>query len=412
MPVELTDRYLRSLKPPASGRLEVSDSKRPGLRFRLSDSGRAVWMYEKRIKGGPKRKHTLGAWPEPISLAEARAMALELEAEAAKGIDRIADAEAKRFSEEAAKAKTLKVRAAIDVYHDLHLRNLRTGGERKRQLEAALSECLDLPMTELKRSSMQKAVDAKARDGRLVYANRIRAALKAFTGWCWERGYLAEDIGASLPKAIRETARERVLSLPEVRQIWSKTYEMGELWGPFFRLLLLTVQRRGEILKLRRSEVDLEKARIVKPGSVTKNGKAHTTHLSAAALSEIRALCERAGSDIAASELLFTTTGKTPVSGVSKAKARLDTLLGEDFEPWRIHDIRTAFATAMADAGISEAVADRVLNHSASGSAPSAVARVYNQSELLPQRAMALDRWATLLTGEKASVVALKVKND
>jgi hypothetical protein len=79
---DLTDRYLKSLKPPASGRLEVSDTKRVGLRFRLSASGRATWMFEKRVKGGPKRKHTLGVWPEPTSLSQARAIALEIEAEA------------------------------------------------------------------------------------------------------------------------------------------------------------------------------------------------------------------------------------------------------------------------------------------------------------------------------------------
>jgi hypothetical protein len=63
MRADLNDRYLRSLKPPNAGRIEVSDTKRKGLRFRLSSKGKAVWMYEKRVKGGPKRKHTLGTWP-------------------------------------------------------------------------------------------------------------------------------------------------------------------------------------------------------------------------------------------------------------------------------------------------------------------------------------------------------------
>jgi len=177
---------------------------------------------------------------------------------------------------------------------------------------------------------------------------------------------------------------------------------MGDLWGPMFRLLLLTAQRRGEILNLRRSEIEIERARIVKPGSLTKNGKAHITHLSDPALNEIKAQCDCLPDD-QPTDLLFTTTGRTPVSGVSKAKARLDGFLCEGFEPWRLHDIRTAFATAMADAGIPETVADRVLNHSASGSAPSAVARVYNQAELLPQRADALNRWAQMVTASKDS---------
>ncbi|NRB20919.1 MAG: tyrosine-type recombinase/integrase [Rhodobacteraceae bacterium] len=167
--------------------------------------------------------------------------------------------------------------------------------------------------------------------------------------------------------------------------------------------MLLTAQRREEVFSLRRSEIEIEHTRIVKPGSLTKNGKAHITHLSDAALREIKALCDRLPDD-QPTDLLFTTTGRTPVSGVSKAKARLDGFLGEGFGPWRLHDIRTAFATAMVEAGIPETVADRILNHSASGSAPSAVARVYNQAELLPQRADALNRWADMVTGERGFV--------
>ena len=84
---ELTDRYLRSLNPPDEGRIEVSDTKRKGLRFRLyapvnaNADPRAVWMYEKRVRSGMKRKHTLGNWPA-VGLREAREIALEIEAEA------------------------------------------------------------------------------------------------------------------------------------------------------------------------------------------------------------------------------------------------------------------------------------------------------------------------------------------
>ena len=91
----------------------------------------------------------------------------------------------------------------------------------------------------------------------------------------------------------------------------------------------------------------------------------------------------------------------------AKMKAKLDLLLGSDFIPWNIHDIRTAMATALAESGIPENIVDRILNHSASGSAPSAVARVYNQAEQLPYRARALDRWAEMVTGKVGDVVEL-----
>ena len=82
-------------------------------------------------------------------------------------------------------------------------------------------------------------------------------------------------------------------------------------------------------------------------------------------------------------------------------------MLPEDMEAWTFHDLRTAFATIMAETGASEGVVDRILNHAASGSAASAVARVYNQSQQLKPRAAVLDHWAALVTQESADVVRI-----
>jgi integrase len=403
MKKKLTNRFLESLTPPEAGRLEVSDTERKGLRFRLSSTGKAVWMYEKRVKGGPKRKHTLGQWPKPVGLSEARKMALEIEAEAAQGIDRIANAEAERREKKRLQASTLTVSQVLGIYDNLHLSNLRTRDERLRQLRQSLADHLESPITDLTRSDIQKAVDDKAAAGRKAYANRIRAALSAFSNWIWVRGYVSENVANGVAKATTEHARERVLSIDETRSIWNATFQMGSVWGPVFRLLLLTCQRRGEILGLRWEEIEFENARMIKPGSQTKNKKPHITHLASPALKELRALSKE-GKD---KGFVFTTTGETPVSGIGKAKARLDKLLPDGFEQWRIHDIRTGFATGMADAGESESVVDRILNHSATASAPTLVGRVYNQAQLLDQRAVALDKWAELVTQESAEVIAI-----
>lgn len=227
MKVKLTDRYLRSLKPPDAGRLEVSDTERKGLRFRLSANGKAVFMYEKRVKGGTKRKHTLGTWPEPVSLSTARARALEIEAEAIQGIDRIEIAEQERKSAEHLKSQLLTVEEVLSTYDELHLKSLRTRDERLRQLHQSLAERLSGSIQDLTRKDIQRAIDEKAAAGRRAYANRIRAALLAFTRWAWVRGYIAEDVGSGVAKAAKENPRERVLSIQELRNIWASTFETG-----------------------------------------------------------------------------------------------------------------------------------------------------------------------------------------
>ncbi|MTJ04530.1 MAG: DUF4102 domain-containing protein [Sediminimonas qiaohouensis] len=400
MKKELTDRFLRSLNAPDTGRIEHSDTKRPGLRFRLSSSGRATWVFEKRVKGGAKRKHNLGSWPA-VTLSEARKLALEIEAEVSQGIDRIALAEAQRLADEQSAAARISVREVLEKYATLQLSQLKSGSERGRQLQQSLDAWLDLPTGELQQRHLQKIVDAHTQRGKLTMANRVRSALRAFTKWAYQREYLDRDIGVNLSKPHKEKPRERVLSLEEIRAIYRATEELSGLWKPLFRLLILTGQRRSEIVELLWEEVDLNTTRIVKPGSKTKNGKSHITHLSNKALKEIAEISgERSG-------WVFTTNGDTPVSGISKAKARLDSLLGEGFEPWTIHDLRTAMATTLAEDGVSETVVDKLLNHSAVGSAPSAVARVYQQSDLLSQRARALEKWAALVTNDTAQIVNL-----
>lgn len=412
---KLTDRFLESVKPPAAGRDTYSDTARPGLHLRVGQR-KASWVFEKRIKGGNKRKHTLGtycAWGTDgkriegtVSLADARRAALDIEGEAVRGIDRIAEAKAARIAAESAAASIKTVEEVIRLYAELKLANLKTGQEVERELRKSLSAFLSDPVCDLKRADLQAAIDAHAAAGRIVYANRTRAYLRAFTGWAARRDYISEDIGFALEAAGREMPRDRVLSLQEVQAIYHATFELGSLFGPLFRLLILTGQRRGEIAGLRWANVSFERQCIELRGVQTKNTRPHITHLSEPALEELRELHEMRNG----SEFVFTTTGKTPTSGISKAKARLDRLLGDGFEHWRLHDLRRAMATALAGAGVAEGVVDRIQNHAASGSAPSAVARVYQQSDLLPQRAAALERWAEMIIDRGANVVRLGAK--
>ena len=121
---------------------------------------------------------------------------------------------------------------------------------------------------------------------------------------------------------------------------------------------------------------------------------------------------------------MFTTTGKTPVSGFSRAKAQFDKSMleilssaaaerGENVEDvkkperWVLHDLRRTAASGMGKLGILPHVIEATLNHK-SGEI-SGIAAVYNRNTYEPEKRAALDAWArfldALVTGKQPSNV-------
>ena len=208
----------------------------------------------------------------------------------------------------------------------------------------------------------------------------------------------------------KEESRDRVLTPPELRLIWS---ELGDDdFADIVRLLALTGQRAGEIAGLTHSE--MHDAQITLEKERTKNDRAHVVPLSAAAMAIIAKHEKRDDRD------LIFGRGAKPFSGWSKCKERLDARItkahgGKEIAHWTPHDLRRTFATyasgglpALQAAKLSAAdkelakgleiephVIEAVLNH-VSGTR-GGVAGIYNRSTYEPQKRAALDRWAERL---------------
>jgi hypothetical protein len=135
-------------------------------------------------------------------------------------------------------------------------------------------------------------------------------------------------------------------------------------------------------------------------GNRTKNGRPHTVPVPLLARELIASMQAKPGGYV------FTTTGATPVSGWSRAKAKLDSVMAiiareergaEKLSGFRLHDARRTAVTGMAELGIRPDVIELVVNH-VSGSR-GGVAGIYNKSELIPERREALERWSRHLAG-------------
>ena len=58
---DLNDAWLRGLKPPEAGRLEIWDTRVVGLVLRLTPSGAASWSVRARTRAGKRTRLGLGA---------------------------------------------------------------------------------------------------------------------------------------------------------------------------------------------------------------------------------------------------------------------------------------------------------------------------------------------------------------
>ncbi|MDC0361197.1 site-specific integrase, partial [Alphaproteobacteria bacterium] len=157
--------------------------------------------------------------------------------------------------------------------------------------------------------------------------------------------------------------------------------------------LIYTGQRLEEVAQATWDELDLDRWVWALSGSRTKNGRPHIVHLSRLTTSTIQGLPKIDGQP-----WLFSTSGRGPVKGFSKAKAKLDKESG--VSGWTFHDLRRTFATFTTDRlDINPVVIDKILNH-ASG-AVKGVAAVYQRGEYIDQRKTAMDSWAEFLSSKQ-----------
>ena len=226
--------------------------------------------------------------------------------------------------------------------------------------------------------------DAIIDRGSASTANVVHQIYHAIMNWAVRRGEIEVNPFSLMGLPAAKIERDRVLPQDEIKAIWDACYLMGYPFGPMYRLLLLTGQRRDEVSGLRWGELDLV-ARVWRiPGDRTKNALPHDLPLSSLAMQEIENLPH-----FTAGAYVFTTTdGAKPVSGFGKAKQRLDRYSG--VKNWRGHDLRRCVRTGMAELGVPEIVAERVLNHAEQN----ALVRVYNRHSYLDEKPDALEGWA------------------
>ena len=417
----LTETRLRALRPNGS-RSELPD--RDGLSLRVSQRGVMTWAVTFRVQGdgtaggarrdrlsGDKRRITLGEYPL-ISLAEAREKALTVRRLARAGTDPVETLRPKP-------KLVVRVRDLIERYGAEHLRrNTRAGGDVEKLLALHISPRWgDRELSSITRTDfialleeVRRPTEVTVKTKRGTYkttrggpgaAAEVRKWTRGMFQFAFDVELLPDNPLANVRNRDRQKPRSRVLSMEELRAVWKAAASMPYPWGPYFQLIMLTGDRRGEWANARVGWLTSDRTRLEIPATDYKTGKVQVVPLSRQA----RAIVEALPASEFGPYLLSSLGGARPISDFSGAKAKLDALVVAEqktaLAPWVVHDLRRSMATHMERLGVAPHIIEVCLGHTLKG-----IAATYRHYSYLAEKEAALQLWADELSPESATAVA------
>jgi len=387
MTVRMTDTAIQAAAKRAaeSGkRLDLSDATLPGLRLRLTPSGRRSWVLACRDTLGGMRRFPLGDYPK-MGISDAREAARTMRADVRKGADPIADAQRKRKIGQEAREGLGTLTAVLDIYAKQKGGSLKSWPECRRRIDHVFASHLSKPVAILKAGDLQLTADVHGSQQSAAAAVRyIRPVLK----WAAQRRYLpAETAVLHPPATVRR--RNRVLSRDELTRLLPTLRASPRPYAAALRFMLLTLARREEATQTCWGDVNIDTGTWTL--RETKNNQPHVVPLPTQALDLLRTLKpEKPEADA----LVFATkTGAALGNWDRETKALQNKSKTAD---WTRHDLRRTGATMLGDMGELPDIIEATLNHV---SIRSSLAATYNRSRYRPQVAAALQRLADALDG-------------
>jgi len=401
---KLTDRAVKLLKA-RSERFEVWDSSAPGFGVRVSPAGRKSFIYLYRFEGRARRM-TMGVYPR-MSLATARtrhAEARELLDE--KGRDPGAElVKTKRASRDAPTVNDL-----VAEYMEKWAKpRKRSWKEDERKLKQDVCPVIGHKKIEaVTRRDIRDILDAVMDRGAPIAANRTLAVMRKMFRWGLSVDLLPHNPCEAIQAPAEENQRDRVLDEDEIKTLWARLDGSDISMHPGIRLclklMLVTAQRRTEMVTVRWADIDLVTGWWVIPEGIVKNKRSHRVPLSPLAIQLLRT----AKKELGGSEYVFPNLsgdGSVRPESVSKSVSRNVAAFKIDY--FRCHDLRRTAATQMASTGTPRTIVGKVLNHSDGG-----VTAIYDRYSYDKEKRKALNAWGrkleSITTGRKAKVIELK----
>jgi integrase len=388
--VKIEDFTIKSLRTRAAEeghRLEQRDTVVRGLAVRVTPCGEATWSFTYRLKGSRRlRRISLGDYPH-MSLGRARAAAKDVLSEVRLGGD--PQAKIRERAEAERGPKPLTFGDLFQLWRDRYAKpNLKAWRAEEARYERYLRKAVgSQPMVELDRKAFASVRDDVATNAGPIESNRTLALINRVLHWAVDGGLIPFNPAARMKKVGKEKACERVLDDIGICQFWTAIEELAS-WAPpkgmgamgrpmspsiriALKLMLVTAQRRSEVIGARPRELHLDSKEPcwLIPGERTKNGVKHLVPLTPLAVELFRdALKQSEGS-----QFVFPSTSDDEASirpdAVTRALIRLvkyhnrSRSEAQHLPAISPHDLRRTSGTLMARTGVSKELRGRVLNH-------------------------------------------------
>ena len=355
----LKDSTIKATKP--TGKQQTLNDGQ-GLQLRISHGGNSyTWFYQYRHPvTKEKRRIDYGSYPQ-LSLATARAQHLATKGLLKQGTDPLelreqqrTEAECQRLALEREKAKQENTIEALAWrwFNNYITRARRDPDYTKRMIEVDIVPALGrLVAAEASRAQLVGAIEDIIARGSPGQAREVLAAMKQMFSYGEQVGIIEASPIANIKASMlvgKRKPRDRFLTLDEIRAVWLELPNTGLTQHIILalKLLLVTGQRRGELMAARWEHIDWQ---------------AMTWHLP-------------------------QTKNDKPILH------------------WTPHDLRRTAMTQMLSLGVPPHVAERATNHTIS-TGVSDVFSVYARYDYQAEIRQAMNQWAerieTLLAGEK-----------
>ena len=359
---KLTTLLLQRLRPQPRAFM-VWDAQQRGLALRVWPSGRRSWYLVYRRHGRPRWYH-IGA-ADAVGLADARKLAAETMLDVIRGRDPAAEKRAARGAGTFAEL--------AERYREEYARKKNKSW---RQADYLVRRYLLPAWGKLSAESIKRS-DVRAVIGRIAgpsLANQVRAAASAIFSWAVKQELV--EINPCRGVERNETrSRERVLADAEVPLFWRAFDDAGLVRSAALKALLLTGQRPGEIIHMRREHII--GAWWTMPGAPcpevgwpgTKNSLTHRVWLPQA----LRDIIAELGNGEEPTGFVFSGDGRRAIKELDGAMRDVCRRLGiaEKVTP---HDLRRTHGSTITALGFGRDAMNRIQNHREAG-----IASVYDR---------------------------------